>query len=395
MRRWTLLLAFVLAGCAKGGDADPEGAPEKSPPITKSQLHSTRDLGLSAETAALVDALGAHGRIESSHVGAAGAPSAVYKAYEAVAARVTAEDAKKLLGHESPVVRGYLAGHVLRKQPADAAAVYPLLADGTEVGSLEGCEIGSTTVGEHVAGELASVLAISALGTPAHDEAGKLALRVAGDATLPVPMRNRMVRDAANYGARGVDAVARGMLRERDEQLVSGGLDALYLLGAPGSTLAEVEPFARHGTPTVRRAAAALLGHLDDPGALALLTTLESDRDSIVSQSARAASARHPSRDRASVLVAMADKKEGRVVMTGLMHLATPWAIGLLVEHVRANPTNAWALSGIRRTRDEAVLAPLRRIAAETGEGEGFVKSREAAALYLKGVGEPSLHEGR
>jgi hypothetical protein len=398
--RW-ILLAAVLSACATeahDSDTEPErrerGSSRSEPTSApsgkgvKPTLLGTRALGLGAATATLVDALAAHNRVESSHVGAAGSPSEVYAAYEKLAAQVTAEEARKLLMHENPAVRGYLAGHVLRKQPAAAAAVYPLLADPSPVGSTQGCDRGDTTVARHVAEELEAALSQSALGATAHAELGKLLLRAAGDTTLEVALRRATLRSAANHSATGVEALAKGLLADRDDELVAGALDALFLAGAPG-TLADVEPFARHPNAGVRRAAAALLGHIDDVAAEALLTTLKGDRDKSVSRSAETALLRHRTRGTAAVLAAMGDATHGRAVIVGLQRLASPWAIALLVDHARAHTNHAWVLSGVRRTRDEAVLAPMRRVAVEPGEGEAFTKAREAAVRYLAAAGEP------
>ncbi|GMV41875.1 MAG: hypothetical protein AMXMBFR64_35910 [Myxococcales bacterium] len=125
-------------------EAVPIAAPNRLPELV---LSPTATLVKRAEVAALVDALAVEKKIESSHVGAAGAPSAIYAKWEAVEKAASSEELQALLRHERPVVRAYAARHLVRgATPLAAQSLAPLLSDLADVGSTDGCMIGETTV---------------------------------------------------------------------------------------------------------------------------------------------------------------------------------------------------------------------------------------------------------
>src|SRR5262245_44205340 len=66
-----------------------------------------------------VEALARFTRVESAAIGEGGQPSKIWAAYEAVAKQAGRDDTLNLLRHRSPVVRTYLAWHVLRKMQDD------------------------------------------------------------------------------------------------------------------------------------------------------------------------------------------------------------------------------------------------------------------------------------
>ncbi|MBK6513149.1 MAG: hypothetical protein IPM79_07065 [Polyangiaceae bacterium] len=126
--------------------AQPGPAPASPAPGPKLTFEPTAALIKQAALAALVDDLAKEGTLESSHIGAGGAPSMVYKKFEALLAAAKDADLLALLRHDSPVVRGYVAQHLARSQGAALANVRPLADDATMVKTLEGCMGGSETV---------------------------------------------------------------------------------------------------------------------------------------------------------------------------------------------------------------------------------------------------------
>ena len=93
--------------------------------------------------------------IDSKRIGEAGLPSPNFERYERVAQLASFTDLEALLSHPNPVVRGYAAKGILQKDPKQATALYPLLADSISVKTVNGCIGGSDTVGNIVALALA------------------------------------------------------------------------------------------------------------------------------------------------------------------------------------------------------------------------------------------------
>lgn len=103
-------------------------------PIDTSTQHALRP-----SLAQLVNKLAQAEQIEGESVGMAGAASSVHATFRQLARLVRKEEALTLLDHPSPVVRGYLAGHIVAAFPEEAGALFPLLSDVTPVGVLSGC----------------------------------------------------------------------------------------------------------------------------------------------------------------------------------------------------------------------------------------------------------------
>src|SRR5262245_44958505 len=116
MQRAPLAIAtLLLISCtgksgATGGSPTPDARPLAGRP--------TAALIQRPEVAALVDDLAKEKRLESSHVGAAGAPSSAYAKFVAITAKATEGELVALLEHQNAVVRGYAAQHVARELPA-------------------------------------------------------------------------------------------------------------------------------------------------------------------------------------------------------------------------------------------------------------------------------------
>jgi hypothetical protein len=148
------LFVCALLACSREQPAEvtPEGSGSAPAPSASSAFAGkpTSALVKRPNIAALVDALAAEKRVESSHVGAAGAPSDAYKKYRALVKQANADEVAALLQHESPVVRTYLAQHVASELPDHLRALVPLASDTTQVDTLEGCIGGRDTVGDRV-----------------------------------------------------------------------------------------------------------------------------------------------------------------------------------------------------------------------------------------------------
>lgn len=108
---------------------------------------STAEIQGDDELHRLITTLAAKPVIESAYIEFDGHPSDVYAIFDRIQQRATHEQLLSLLFHESPVVRGYVALHILRAFPDEADAVAPLLADKTQVEVLEGCRGFHDTLG--------------------------------------------------------------------------------------------------------------------------------------------------------------------------------------------------------------------------------------------------------
>src|SRR5438105_1175292 len=82
---------------------------------------------------ARVAALAGFKSIDSEGVGYAGTPSEAFAAADAVTTDLPHEAALRLLRHASPVVRGYVAAHLVEQDPDSLDDVAQLLSDATPV----------------------------------------------------------------------------------------------------------------------------------------------------------------------------------------------------------------------------------------------------------------------
>lgn len=130
----------------------------------------------------LVDDLAKEKSIESSHIGFAGAPSAVWAKWDAVRKAASTDELRALLGHASLVVRGYVAQEMAGWKTLEAAALEPILHDMTPVTNMSGCDIGDDPLGAFV---------LATLCYNAGDPVGAKALfkRMAADASYPDSQR--------------------------------------------------------------------------------------------------------------------------------------------------------------------------------------------------------------
>ena len=176
--------------------------------------------------AALVDQLAKAPHIESARIGYAGSPSDAHALFTRISQAATAHQAVALLRHDSAVVRGYLAEHVVTTNPAELDAVYPLLADSTVVEQMSGCLIDSTTVSQVV------LLALRThLDRPAVQA---LLLRAAHDPKLG-ELRVEALQSVAKQRPTEATALAQSLLRESAPRLLAGAIRTLGITASSDS----------------------------------------------------------------------------------------------------------------------------------------------------------------
>ncbi len=149
-----LLVVLSVPACGGGAPAkarapDAATAPvAASAPVAQASFASTNELVSRPEVRALVDELAAAPRIAEKHVSYDGHASEEFKVYERLATIATDTEMVALLGHTSPIVRGYAAQGVIERDLA-GAPLDGVLADETLVSTQRGC-FGSTEAVWHV-----------------------------------------------------------------------------------------------------------------------------------------------------------------------------------------------------------------------------------------------------
>ena len=255
--------------------------------VTKEDVHAhapkpfpgkaTRKLVARPEVATLVDALAAERSVESSAVGAAGAPSGVYAKFAALAAKATPDELAALSQHESPVVRGYVGRHLATRGPVRPAILAVLGGDETEVDTLDGCIGGKRTVGAIVR---------EALCYSERPEAGAalLAMYDKGGAQAAEALACAAPTNPGPAGDAALRALRGGTL--------DAGAEAAYLraiaVAAPPGGCDVALAAARSGDASVQIAAAQVLGRCDGDAAVEALAGLASGKNVVVARHARA-----------------------------------------------------------------------------------------------------------
>ena len=411
-----LVLTVALVGaCSRSTKPTPDSTrPASSKPAKPFDGKPTAALVHRPEVAALVDVLAASGEIESSHIGAAGAPSAVYAKFEALVKAATDDEMAALLTHASPVVRGYAAQRVAGDVPAHVGELATLAEDDTSVETLEGCMKGTTSVGKVVRDALCdSPLAeAGAALVTVHDRHG---LEAAAALACAAPIQPRLAGEAA--------------VRELRARNLPPLDQAAYLrvLGvARPPDPAEGCTFAREGAQSsdasVQIGAAQALGHCDDAASLALLERLAAGKNVVVGRHARASIfVRVPERrdalsGEADVMREVSDRlgselrsPEGTKTVIALaetLALAYPETLGAPFRHAVAAPettaaarriaakleptkaafayptARASVIDYLARTRDQASLPELRRSIASGGPQEMVSALRGIEAMH-------------
>ena len=280
-----VLLSFIL-GCEPSTppvpvttlppiEADPVEPPHPDlpgPPSTAKRpplvLQPTNDLVTDPETRRLIDALASEARMESSHIGAAGAPSAIWAKWDAIAKRATPAEIVALTRHEKPVVRGYAAQYVIHSLPAEAGALLPLLGDQATVHTQEGCSGADTT--------LAGIIIEGLSHAGERSRAGEdVLLAAAADPTL-----GSWSAQALAWVARArpddVEAHMRYILVRAPE---ARRLEVLRAVGTltPKGLCPELATLARSPNPAMRQAVAHALGACQDARGLGVIEALLGD----------------------------------------------------------------------------------------------------------------------
>jgi len=162
MRQNLPLLAGLLLACHAAPPPTPPAPPtapvEASDDIAAQPTPASTErpkLGsLSGDVQRAVEQLAAQSRVTSAKIHEGGEPSEAYAAFARVVSITTASEERALMGHPSPIVRGYLAGHVARFQPEHLGALGPSLRDGAPIDEQHGCMRRRGTVASYVAMKL-------------------------------------------------------------------------------------------------------------------------------------------------------------------------------------------------------------------------------------------------
>lgn len=101
-----------------------------------------------------VSALASCDMVTSERIYEGGDLSESYGAFQKVLGLAEGLKLLELLGHQSPVVRGYVARHVARELPEYVERLLPLLRDITPVTTMSGCCMFKGSVADLVAEEL-------------------------------------------------------------------------------------------------------------------------------------------------------------------------------------------------------------------------------------------------
>ncbi|MBI4957628.1 MAG: HEAT repeat domain-containing protein [Myxococcales bacterium] len=297
--RWCALVVLAVgAGCGNAHergtattDAPPTRSADEPPdepepprpplvtvPLPPLRLAPTGKLVARSDLAAKVDALAAASGIESSHIGAAGAPSKVWPLWDAVLGAAKPEELVALLGHESPVVRGYVARHAVTALPDAAQELLPLFGDGAQVATVEGCSVGTTT--------LAS-LVLEAICYANGPSAGVSALLLRAAEMPGTPeLAQRALGCAARHRVAGVAALAKRWVASKPSpEAVVAALAALAS-AEPEHACETYTAALRDRTPAVRRAALTALAKCSGDEVVQKVERLLDDPDRGVARTA-------------------------------------------------------------------------------------------------------------
>ena len=395
LRAVLVLSCLAVPACARreGPASDPSAsvaatdpssvAATPTPPLAPLVWKTTAEIPGDASFHTLVDELARQPAIESSHVGAAGAPSKAYAAYQKVADVASPEQVVALLMHESPVVRGYLARQVARKRPDGAASLQPLFGDTTNVKTLAGCMGGEQTVAAVVMDATCDALRSgdAAQATRAA-AAADLVEAVVRDRRLG-PVRGQALACLTVHDAKRGAALARDLLGE--PTLVKAALGALA--ASPSDEFAVVAPFADNPDPEVRAAAARALGAGRSPAALARVTALLDDANARVRQTAAAAYTRHPLADGSRVKALLDDPATSKATAFEIALRPRPETLQVLGAFLADHPDERdRSLPELARREPSDALTRFFRglLASQANErGRDASNARAQAVFYL------------
>lgn len=240
---------------------------------------STAALVQRPEVAALVDDLAREETLESSHIGAAGAPSSAYAKFIALQAKATEAELASLLNHQNAVVRGYAAQYVADHLPSHMGALVSLAADTTVVPTLSGCIGGSESMDRIVLDALCySDLPEAGGALVAIAEKGGRAASEALVCAAP---------SAPEFAAKMAARALRGSLTLGDEAAYLRTL-ALAPTPDPNDGCALARPRTTRDNASVQIGAAQALWHCNDGASQKALLDLASGRNLVVARHAKA-----------------------------------------------------------------------------------------------------------
>lgn len=282
---WFGLLIGMLAACVAALKPDVALWWSKTP----FWVYPTSKLVRDPAKRANVDKLARFGRVTSPRVGPDGEPSPEYQAYEAVVESAAKDEVIRLLRHESPVVRTYMARHIIYHWPEDAPALRRLLSDEAWVETLDGCIAGGVRVGGWILGEMCSdaeLLARAPIqafvletakddGSAYHGAALECVSRVKPKeaATLGMSLLKReknpailaqVVRALGHANATEAAPAIIGLRYHADPRVRGAVFDALAELNVPEG-LGVLKAGLYDGDPLPRRRASEALNKLGDP----------------------------------------------------------------------------------------------------------------------------------
>ncbi len=381
MKRAPLALTglMVLLGCSdRAKSSDPAPA---APAFTGKP---TSALIQRPEIAALVDALAAETDLESSHIGAAGSPSAVYAKFTALAEKANEAEMVALLEHRSAVVRGYSAQHVAGKLPARLEALVPLAEDATAVPTLNGCMRGLDTVGRIV---------IDALCYSQLPEAGGTLVTIARKGGRGASHALVCAAPTApTIAAEAASQALRGKVTPEDEAAYLRAL-ALAPTADPADGCALARPRATSSDASVQIGAAQALWRCDDEASRKTLVDLAGGKNTVVARHAKASlflafegRRRELSTDREVVF-----EVRERLAQALRSPEGTRRSIGLVETLALAYPENLGAPLYRAIVLPETTAAAL-RIAAKTEPGKfaGWAGVRSDVVAYLARSKDPA-----
>lgn len=157
-----VLLPLLAWACAPTASSPPTVPVTQSDvshaevPGTASTAPPKPDVAPTVPSSLVADVV-ASGEVTSAGVGYAGDKSDSYAAYEALVATASIDDLRRLVHHDSAIVRAYVAAHLARHDPASLPLVAAALRDDSPLDAQYGCLRTATTVASHVANELCFV----------------------------------------------------------------------------------------------------------------------------------------------------------------------------------------------------------------------------------------------
>jgi hypothetical protein len=385
MRRPSLHLAALLLLCL--GLSCKENAKSEGPapgPPTSFAGKPTAALIQRPDLSALVEDLAKEGTLESSHIGEAGAPSAVYAKFEAIRAKATEAELRALLEHSSGVVRGYTAQHVAIAVGAHIDALVPLADDTTLVPILSGCAGGHEDMGS---------LVREALCASELPEASRALLAIGAKGGRSAAMAYACAAPLApGPTAEAAARALRGPLDKADEATY---LRVLWTAPTPnpsdGCALARER--AASDDASVKIGVAQALGRCNDAASQRVLLDLAGETNVVVAKHAKASLFLTVEARRAE----LAGNPEVMAVVGERLDPAlrslegTKRDLGLVEELARRYPASLSSTFHRALVTPETTQAALRILAqAEPGKVQGTPNARPGIFAYLVRAKDPA-----